>query len=42
MKTKSEVEYDELIEEILIRMKVNDLYVKPEKFKWKVREIGFS
>jgi len=33
MKTKSEVEYDELIEEILIRMKVNDLYVKPEKFK---------
>ena len=33
--------HDELVEEILRRMKENDLYVKPEKCKWKVREVDF-
>jgi len=31
--------HDELVEEILRRMEENDLYMKPEKYKWKVREI---
>jgi len=39
--TESKEGYDELIEEILTRMEVNDLYVKPKKYKWKMREVGF-
>jgi len=30
---KSKKEHNELIEEILTRMEVNDLYVKPKKYK---------
>ena len=33
--------YDKLVAEVIKRLEENDLYVKPEKFKWKVREIGF-
>ena len=33
--------YDELVAEIIKRLEENDLYVKPEKCKWKVREVGF-
>ena len=33
--------YDELVEEILRRLEEHDLYVKLEKCKWKVREVGF-
>ena len=29
------------MEEILRRLKENDLYVKPEKYVWKVRKIEF-
>jgi len=29
------------VEEILRRLKENNLYVKPEKFKWKVKEVDF-
>ena len=32
---------DMIVEEILRSMKENDLYMKPEKYKWKVREIDF-
>ena len=39
--TESKEKYNELVEEILRRMKENDLYVKPEKCKWKVREVDF-
>ena len=39
--TESKEGHDELIEEILTRMEVNDLYVKPKKYKWKMREVGF-
>ena len=39
--TETEKEYDEIVEEVLRRLKENDLYVKPEKCVWKVREIGF-
>ena len=39
--TKTKEEHDELMEEILRRLKEYGLYVKPEKCKWKVREVGF-
>jgi len=32
---------DELVVEIIRRLEENNLYVKPEKCKWKVREVGF-
>jgi len=33
--------HDEIVEEVVRRLVDNDLYVKPEKCKWKVREVGF-
>ena len=34
-------EHDELVEEVLMRLEENDLFMKPEKCKWKVREVEF-
>jgi len=39
--TETEEGHDELVAEIIKRLEENYLYVKPEKCKWKVREIGF-
>ena len=33
--------HDELVEEILKRLEENDLFVKPEKCRWKVKKVGF-
>ena len=33
--------HDEIVEEVLRRLEENDLFVKPEKCIWKVREVGF-
>jgi len=33
--------YDELVKKVLKRLEENDLFVKPEKCKWKVREVEF-
>ena len=33
--------HDKLVEEVLRRLEENDLFVKPEKCKWKVREVEF-
>ena len=33
--------YDELVAEVIRRLEENDLYVKPEKYKWKVKEVEF-
>ena len=33
--------HDEIVEEVLRRLEKNDLFVKPEKCMWKVREVGF-
>ena len=41
VETESEEGHNELIEEILKRMGDDDLYMKPEKCKWKNREINF-
>ena len=39
--TDTEKEYNELVEEVLKRLEENNLFVKPEKCKWKVREVEF-
>jgi len=39
--TDTEKSHDELVEEVLKRLEENDLFVKPEKCKWKVREVEF-
>ena len=36
-----EERYDEIIEEVLRRLEKNDLYVKLEKYVWKVWKVGF-
>ena len=38
---KIEEEHNELVAEVIRRMEENDLYVKLEKCKWKVREVEF-
>jgi len=38
---ETEEEYDEIVEEVLRRLEENDLFVKPEKCVWKVKEVGF-
>ena len=39
--TEGEEGHDELVAEVIKRLKENNLYIKPEKYKWKVREVGF-
>jgi len=39
--TEDKEGHDELVAEIIKRLEENDLYVKLEKCKWKVREVGF-
>ena len=39
--TEMEEGHDEIVEEILRKLKENDLYIKPEKCVWKARKIGF-
>jgi len=39
--TETEKGHDEIVEGVLRRLEENDLFVKPEKCVWKVREVGF-
>ena len=39
--TETKEGYDEIVAEVIRRLEENDLYVKPEKCKWNVREVGF-
>jgi len=39
--TEMKERHDELVEEILRRLEDHDLYVKPEKYEWKVWKVGF-
>jgi len=39
--TEMEEEHDKLVEEILKRLEENNSYMKPEKCRWKVREVDF-
>ena len=38
---REEKRYDKMIEKIVKRPTENDLYVKPERYKWKVRKVRF-
>jgi len=38
---EEEKKYDGIVEKVVKRLAENNLYVKPEKYKWKVREVGF-
>ena len=33
--------YNKIVEEVIRRLAENDVYVKPGKCKWKVKEVGF-
>jgi len=39
--TEMEDGHDELVAKVIRKLEENDLYVKPEKCKWKVREVEF-
>ena len=39
--TETEEDHDELVVEIIKRLEENNLYVKPEKYKWRIREVEF-
>jgi len=39
--TETEKGHNEIVKEILRRLEENDLYIKPEKYVWKTRKIGF-
>jgi len=41
VETETEEGYDKIVEEVLKQLEENDLYVKPEKYMWKVRKIRF-
>jgi len=38
---ETEEEHEKLVAEVIKRLEENDLYVKPEKYRWKVRKVGF-
>ena len=38
---ETEEGHDKIVEEVLRRLEENDLFVKPEKCVWKIREVGF-
>ena len=39
VETEMEKGHGEIVEKVVIRLVENNLYVKPEKYKWKVREV---
>jgi len=39
--TETEKGHDEIVEEVLKKMEEHDLYLKLEKYIWKVKEVGF-
>ena len=41
IETEDEHEHDELVVKVIKRLEENDLYIKSEKYKWKVKEVGF-
>ena len=41
VRTENEKKHNEVVEEILRRIEVNNLYLKSKKYVWKVKEINF-
>jgi len=39
--TETEEGHNKIVEEVLRRLEENNLFVKPEKCVWKIREVGF-
>ena len=39
--TEDKKKHDKIVEEILRRIEANNLYLKPEKYMWKVKKIDF-
>ena len=39
--TETQNDHNEIVEEILKRLEKNNLYIKPKKYMWKARKIGF-
>ena len=39
--TETKEQHNKIVKEVLRRLEENDLYIKPEKYTWKVRKIGF-
>jgi len=38
---EKEKRHNEIVEEIVKRLAENNLYMKPEKYRWKMREVEF-
>jgi len=38
---EEEEKHDKIVEKVIKRIEENNLYMKPEKYKWKMREVGF-
>ena len=41
VETEKEKGYDEVVKMVVKRLVENDLYVKPKKYKWKIKKVGF-
>ena len=41
VRMETEEGHNKIVAEVIRRLEENDLYVKPEKYKWKVRKVGF-
>ena len=41
VETEMEKGHDKIVAEVIKRLEENDLYIKPEKCKWKVKEVEF-
>ena len=41
IRIETEEGHEELVAEVIKRLEENDLYVKPKKCRWKVREVEF-
>ena len=41
IRMEMEEEYNKIVAEVIRRLEENDLYVKPEKCKWKMWKVGF-
>ena len=41
VKMKEEERHDKVVEEVVKRLAKNDLYIKLEKCKWKMKEVEF-
>ena len=41
IKTEKKEGHNKVVEEVVRQLAENDLYIKLEKYKWKIREVGF-